>query len=223
MMKNVYVFLIFKLITNIAGVAAILFLSAGTFFYPEGQLFTGLLVAAAAVYAVWMLCKHPKLLKQRLLYRETNPVQQLVIGLCLIICVATLSLAGLTHRFGWYSLPQWRYGVSVAAFGFAAVLLRRVIRENAFLTSEITVQEEQTVISTGPYKRVRHPMYTAMLLFLLSAVVALGSIAACCMAVCFLPVLVLRIRNEEQVLTRELPGYSDYLQRVRYRLIPFIW
>ena len=222
-MKHIYLLLAAKMISNIAGVGIILFVSAGTLHYPTGWIFIALLVAAALIYVHLMLKTQPQLLEKRLIYRENNLCQQIVIFSSLLICIAMLCLTGLSFRYGWYSFPAYRYIVSGAIAIPAALLLRRVMKENAFLTSEITVQEDQRVIQTGPYGLIRHPMYTAMWLLSLAGAIALGSVWSLLGPLLFLPVLILRVCNEEKLLMRQLPGYWEYTQKTKYRLIPFIW
>lgn len=220
---NVYFFLAIKLITNLGGVAAILFLSAGTFSYPIGWLFVVLSIIIALVYVVVMLCKYPALLKKRLIYKENNFRQQIVIVTSLIISIMILCSAGLSFRFNWICLPDERLVVSVALFVCASYIYANVIRVNSFLTSEITVQNEQEVIQSGPYRFVRHPMYSAMVLFMLAAAILLGSVLSIAVSILFFPVLILRIQNEEQILKKDLPGYIEYTQKVKYKLIPYFW
>ena len=222
-LKKICLLLTLKLISNITGVAIILFFSAGKLHYKTSLVFVILFTICALLYAIVMLFKHPDLLKKRLIYKENNTYQQIVIVLSLIICIAILLAAGFTYRNDWLCLPVQRYYVSVGLFIVATTLYFNVIKENLYLTSEITVQDGQRVIQTGPYKIVRHPMYTAMILFMLSADFVLGSILSLVLSLLFIPVLIMRIINEEKMLKQELTGYIDYTKKVKYRLIPYLW
>lgn len=222
-MKRIYLFLTFKIITNITGVALILFSSAGTLYYPSGWILIGLLIIAIFIYIPYMLRKYPELLKKRLIYKEKNVCQQIVILLSLVTLIAMLCTAGFSFRYNWWYLSVQRYFVSLVIVCLAAILFFHVIRENSFLTSEITVQEDQTVIQSGPYRIVRHPMYAAMLLFLIATDLILGSILPLLVSTFFIPILILRILNEEKMLNQKLAGYKEYTQKVKYRIIPFVW
>lgn len=221
--KKYILFLLVKIITNISGAALILFLSAGTVFYTEGWFFIGAICVAAVAYSGFMFIKYPELFKKRLLYKEHNTVQQLAIVLFLLVVVGMLVSAGLTFRLGLYVLPRFRFAVCAVLSVLAAILYLNVIRYNEYLTSEITVRASQAVVANGPYAVVRHPMYAAMLLFVLAGNLYFGGVLSLISVMLFIPVLMLRILNEEKILCRDLCGYAEYKNKVRYRLIPFIW
>ena len=170
-----------------------------------------------------MLAKNPQLLQSRLKAKESRREQDMVVKLSGLMFIAGFVVAGLDFRFGWLPLPLWINWVAAALFLLAYMLYAEVLRENAFLSRTIEVQENQTVVDTGLYGIVRHPMYSATLLLFLSMPLVLGSVLS---LLCFLPypiLIVKRLQNEEQLLEAELKGYKAYKQKVKYRLLPGIW
>jgi protein-S-isoprenylcysteine O-methyltransferase Ste14 len=146
-----------------------------------------------------------------------------VILLSGLLFLAAFVLAGLNFRFGWIVMPTWAVWASAALFLLAYALYAEVLRENTWLSRTIRVQEEQTVVDTGLYGIVRHPMYGATVLLFLSMPVVLGSPFSCVIMLAYLPLIAKRVHNEEAVLARELEGYAAYLDRVRWRLVPYVW
>ena len=170
-----------------------------------------------------MMRKNPDLLKKRLQAKETQSEQSTVVKLSGLMFLAGFIVAGLDFRFQWLPLPGWVPYAAAAAFLLAYLLYAEVLRENTYLSRTIEVQEGQKVIDTGLYGIVRHPMYSATLLLFLSMPLVLGSLLS---FLCFLAyplIIAKRILNEEEVLKAGLPGYAEYLQRVKWRLIPLIW
>ena len=170
-----------------------------------------------------MMKKNPELLKKRLNVKEEQSEQRSVILFSGIMFLAAFISAGLSFRFGWLMLP---FPVSIAAaalFLAAYALYAEVLRENTYLSRTIEVQEDQKVIDTGLYGIVRHPMYMVTVLLFLAMPLVLGSVISFVIMLAYIPLIVKRIRNEEQVLEKGLPGYSEYMKKVKYRLIPFIW
>lgn len=212
-----------KFCGGFVAVAALLFLPAGTFHYWNAWLFMGILFVPMAIAGVVLLRKSPALLIKRLSTKEQETEQKAVIALSSLMFVGGFVVAALDFRFGWSYVPVWAV---IAAAGMLLIgygLFAEVLRENAYLSRVVEVQENQTVIDTGLYGMVRHPMYFATLLLYLSMPIVLGSLWAFLVFLMYPLLLVKRIRNEEALLEKELTGYREYRQKVRYRLIPFIW
>lgn len=204
-------------------VTALLFLPAGSFCYFNGWLFIGLLFVPMLILGAVMLFKAPHLLQKRLNAKETEKTQKGVVALSGILFICGFIVAGLDFRFGWSAVPLWAVIVSSVVLLVSYTLYVEVMRENAYLSRTVEVQEDQIVIDTGLYGIVRHPMYAVTVWLFLSIPVVLGSWWS---LLCFLPyvaVIAVRIRNEEKVLEEGLKGYSEYKKRVKYRLFPFIW
>lgn len=204
-------------------VGALLFLPAGSFLYINAWLFIALLFAPMLLLGAVLLVKAPKLLEKRLNAKETEGAQKGVVAISGLMFVIGFVVAGLDYRFGWSHVPLWAVAVAAVVLLAAYALYAEVMRENAYLSRTIEVQNDQKVVDTGLYGIVRHPMYAATLWLFLAIPLVLGSWWS---LVCFLPyiaVIVVRIRNEEQVLEVGLVGYTAYQKRVRYRLIPFVW
>ena len=170
-----------------------------------------------------MMKKNPNLLKSRLNAKEKQGEQQLVVKMSGLMFLLGFILAGLDFRFGWSQLPQWVNLTAAALLLAAYALYAEVLRENAYLSRTIEVQEGQKVVSTGLYGIVRHPMYAVTLLLFAMMPLVLGSLPALAVMAVYPVLIVVRIVNEEKLLTAELDGYADYKKKVKYRLIPFIW
>lgn len=204
-------------------VAALLFLPAGTLAYPGGWRLIGLLFVPMLILGAVLLVKSPALLEKRLNAKEKEGAQKGVLALSALLFIAGFVVAGLDHRFAWSSVPRWAVILAAAVLLISYALYAEVMRENAYLSRTVEVQQGQRVVDTGLYGIVRHPMYAVTLWLFLSIPVVLGSWWS---LLCFAPyiaLLVLRIRNEEAVLTEGLPGYAEYKKRVKYRLMPFVW
>ena len=203
--------------------AFLLFLPAGTVAYPNGWLFCALLFIPMLILGIVLLKKAPGLLEKRLDTKERETTQKLVTGLCALVFFAGFITAGLDFRFGWSAVPVWITSAASVLFLIAYALYAEVMRENAYLSRTVTVQENQKVIDTGLYGVVRHPMYAATVLLFLMIPLVLGSWTAFAVFLLYVPLIIIRIRNEEAVLEAGLAGYTAYKMRVRYRLIPYIW
>ena len=175
------------------------------------------------IAGIVLIVRQPELLRKRLDAKEQQQEQKWVVALSGLMFIAVFVVAGLSRRFYWYMLPDWAVFVATVVFLAAYALYAEVMRENVWLSRTIEVQENQQVVSPGLYGIVRHPMYSATLLLFLSMPLVLGSPWSFAIMLLYIPIIALRIRNEEQVLERELKGYTEYKQRVKYKLIPFIW
>ena len=214
---------ILKFSAGVALMAALLFLPAGTLDFPGGQLLMAVLFIPMFLAGIVMMLKNPDLLRSRLKAKEKEADQDLVIKLSGLMFLVGFILAGLDFRFGWSNLPGWVSTLGAALFLSAYALFAEVLRENTWLSRTIEVREGQTVVSTGLYGIVRHPMYSATLLLFLSMPLVLGSVPAFLVFLCYPAIIAKRILGEEQVLRRELKGYDEYCDRIRWRLIPFFW
>ena len=212
-----------KFVFGLLLVGLLLFLPAGTFAYWQAWLFIGILFVPMFIAGIVLVVRQPELLRKRLDAKEQQQEQKWVVALSGLMFIAVFVVAGLSHRFGWYMLPDWAVFVATVVFLAAYALYAEVMRENVWLSRTIEVQENQQVVSTGLYGIVRHPMYSATLLLFLSMPLVLASPWSFAIMLLYIPIIALRIRNEEQVLERELKGYTEYKQRVKYKLIPFIW
>lgn len=204
-------------------VGLLIFLPAGTLDFSKGWLLMGLLFGPMFVAGLVMLAKSPAFLEKRLDVKEKRSTQQGVVKLSGLMFIAGFVVAGLDFRFGWSQMPK---AVTVAAsvlFLLAYLLYAEVMRENAYLSRTIQVEEGQTVVSTGLYGIVRHPMYMATLLLFLVMPLVLGSWWALIPFAFYPAIIISRLKDEEELLTRELAGYEEYKEKVKYRIIPFIW
>lgn len=219
--------LFFQAIGKFAGgvilVGLLLFLPAGTFRYWNAWLLMAILFVPMFAAGLVMMRRDPELLKKRLNAKEDEREQREVVALSALMFLAAFLLAGLNFRFGWLRLPDWAVWAASVLFLLAYLMWGEVLRENAWLSRTVEVQEGQCVVDHGLYGVVRHPMYSASVLLFLSMPLVLNSPLSFLVMLCYLPLIAKRIRNEEKLLRKELPGYEEYAERVKYRLIPFIW
>ena len=204
-------------------VGLLLFLPAGTLRYPQAWILIGILFVPMFTAGLIMMKKNPELLKKRLNVREKETEQKEVILFSGLMFLASFILAGFSFRFGWLMLP---FSVSIIAaiiFLAAYALYAEVLRENTYLSRTVEVQEDQKVIDTGLYGIVRHPMYMSTLFLFLAMPLVLGSLISFLIMLLYIPIIAKRIRNEEQVLEEGLQGYTEYKQKVKHKVIPFIW
>lgn len=212
-----------KMLSGMLIVGLVLFLPAGSWNYFNGWLFCGLLFLPMLVLGALLLWKAPALLEKRLNTKEQEKTQMAVVAVSSLLFLAAFVAAGLDFRFGWTHVPIWLVCLAAVLQLAAYGLYAEVMRENAWLSRTVEVQENQKVIDTGLYGIVRHPMYTSTVLLFLAMPLVLGSWVSFAIMLLYPVVIVFRIRNEEQVLEAGLAGYREYKQRVRCRLLPFIW
>lgn len=212
-----------KFLAGLLLVGLLLFIPAGTFHYWQAWLLIGILFVPMFIAGLVMLRKNPQLLQKRLNAREEQAEQKEVILLSGLMFLAAFILAGLNARFGWIVLPGWVSYAAAVLFLLAYLLYAEVLRENAYLSRTIEVQENQHVIDTGLYGVVRHPMYMSTLALFLMMPLVLGSAISFAVMLFYIPIIAKRIRNEEKVLEGGLAGYIAYKQKVRYKVIPFVW
>lgn len=223
MTSKLFIQAITKFLLGVVLVGLFIFLPAGTFSYFNGWLFMGILFVPMFFAGIVMMLKNPDLLKKRLNAKEKQEEQSLVVKLSGLMFLAGFIVAGLGCRFHWYTLPKSVVMIATVVFLIAYILYAEVLRENTYLSRTIEVQENQKVIDTGLYGIVRHPMYSVTLLLFLSMPLVLGSIFSFLIFLAYPFIIGKRIKHEEEFLEKELEGYREYKQKVKYRLIPFIW
>lgn len=204
-------------------VGLLIFLPAGTLYYTGGWLFLGLLFVPMLIAGFVMLFKSPEFLAKRLDAKEKQATQKGVLAFSGLMFIGGFVVAGLDHRFGWSHMPAWVTITASVLFLAAYALYAEVMRENAYLSRTIKVEEGQKVVDTGLYGIVRHPMYMATVLLFLMMPIVLGSWYALIVFAFYPAIIIVRLKDEEELLSRELPGYTEYKQRVKYRLLPFLW
>ena len=212
-----------KYVAGLLLVGLLLFLPAGSFRYWNGWLFLGLLFVPMLLLGIVLLVRSPELLEKRLNAKEKEGTQRGVVALSAVLFIAGFVVAGLGFRFGWFALPAWLVIAASVILLLSYALYAEVMRENAYLSRTVEVQKEQKVISTGLYGVVRHPMYLATLFMFLPLPLILGSFWGLIPFALYPAAIIVRILNEEKILSDGLSGYKEYKNKVRYRLIPFIW
>lgn len=223
MTKELFFQAISKFALGLILIALLLFLPAGTLRYWNGWLLIAILFVPMFFAGIVMMLRNPELLRKRLNAKEDEAEQKTVIFLSGIMFLLAFVTAGLNFRFGWIVMPRWTAWIAAGVFLAAYLMYAEVLRENAYLSRTIEVQEYQKVIDTGLYGIVRHPMYAATVILFPSMGLVLGSPVSFLILLFYLPIIAKRIRNEEAVLARGLEGYQAYREKVRYKVIPFIW
>ena len=223
MTAKLFVQAILKFTMGVVLVGLLIFLPAGTWNYPGGWLLMGILFVPMFLAGIVMMWKNPDLLRSRLNAKEKQMEQSRVVELSGLMFLGGFIVAGLDFRFGWLPLPKAVSMVGAAAFLIAYGLYGEVLRENTYLSRTIEVQENQKVIDTGLYGIVRHPMYSATVLLFLSMPLVLGSLISLVIFLAYPFLIAQRIKHEEAFLEKELAGYRAYKEKVKFRLIPYVW
>ena len=212
-----------KFLFGLIIVSLLLFIPSGTLDYFNGWLFIALLFIPMFVVGIIIFIKSPELLKRRLNAKEEENEQKLVILISGIIFLLAFIIAGLNFRFGWFKLPEMVISIASIIFLLSYIMYGEVLRENMYLSRTVEVSENQKVIDSGLYSLVRHPMYTSTIFLFLSMPLILNSIFSFLIMLIYPIIIFFRIKNEEEVLENELEGYKEYKEKVKYKLIPFIF
>ena len=222
---NIKLFLqaIIKFLLGVLIIGILLFIPAGTIEYWNAWLLMGLLFIPMFIVGIILMIKNPDLLRKRLNAKEKEKSQKKVIALSGLMFILGFIIAGLNYRYKWIELPNIVIIIASITFTLSYILYGEILRENTYLSRTIEVQENQKVIDTGLYGTVRHPMYAATILLFLSIPLVLGSIISFFIFLIYPIIIAFRIKNEEKVLERELEGYREYKNKVKYKIIPFIW
>ncbi len=223
MTKGLLFQVISRVVFGAVVIGLLLFIPAGTILYWNAWLLMGILFVPMLFMGIIMIYKNPELLKKRLNAKEEQSEQKLVIKLSGLMFILGLVSAGLDFRYGWIDLPDRISWVAAFLFLLAYLLYAEVMRENIYLSRIIEVQESQKVIDTGLYGIIRHPMYAATVILFLSMPLVLGSLVSMAIFLVYPFIIAKRIRNEENLLEKELDGYNEYKRKVKYKLIPFVW
>lgn len=223
MKSNLFFQALTKFLLGVIILGLLIFLPAGSLHYWQGWLLMGILFVPMFIAGLVMMVKNPELLQKRLNAKEQEKEQKTVVALSGLLFVAAFIVAGLNWRFQWLLLPNWVVWVAAALFLVCYGLYAEVLRENTYLSRTIEVQEHQKVVDTGLYGVVRHPMYMATTILFLMMPLVLASLFSFLIMLLYLPLIAKRIRNEEAVLEQGLEGYTEYKQRVKYKVFPFVW
>lgn len=223
MNKSLLVQALAKFMAGIILMGLLIFIPAGSVWYWQGWLLMGVLFVPMLTVGSVLVVKSPELLRKRLKSKEETKEQKAVVAISGLLFVAAFIMAGLNWRFDWLILPDWAVWAAAGVFLLSYILYAEVLRENAYLSRVIEIQEGQKVIDTGLYGIVRHPMYMATTLLFLAMPLVLGSLISFVIMFGYIPAILKRIKSEEALLQEGLEGYADYMKHVRYRLVPFIW
>ena len=212
-----------KFIFGLIIICILLFIPAGTIDYPNGWLFIALLFIPMFIAGIIIFFKSPELLKRRLNAKEEQDEQKIVLLASGIMFILAFALAGLNFRFEWNKLPTEVIIIASIIFLLAYIMYGEVLRENEYLSRTVEVSDNQKVVDDGLYGLVRHPMYTSTIFLFLSMPLVLNSIFSFIVMLVYPMIIIFRIRNEEELLENELIGYKEYKEKVKYKLIPYIW
>ena len=214
---------IIKFALGVLITGTLLFIPANTIYYWNGWLFMELLFVPMFIVGIILMLKNPELLKKRLNAKENENEQKQVVVFSGLMFLVGFIIAGLNYKYNWIIIPNIVVIVSSILFILAYILYAEVLRENTYLSRTIEVQENQKVIDTGLYGIVRHPMYAVTILLFLTMPLILGSAQSFIIFLVYPIIISKRIKNEEKILEKELLGYTEYKNKVKYKVIPFIW
>ena len=212
-----------KFISGVIILGLLLFLPAWTIFWVNAWIFMALLFIPMFLALILMYFKEPELLKNRLKSKENQTEQKNVIIYSAVMFLAAFIIAGLNYNFKWVELPKFFVILGIVVFILSYLMFGEVLRENKYLSRTVEVQEGQNVVDTGLYGIIRHPMYSSTIFLFLSMPLILGSPLSFLIMIFYIPIIVKRIENEEMVLEKELNGYKNYKEKVKYKIIPYIW
>ena len=212
-----------KFLAGVLMISLLLFIPAGTLYYPKAWLLLGVMFVPMLILGIILMVKSPELLAKRLNSKEKENTQKTVVALSLLMFIAGFVVSALDFRFSWFPMPDFVSYIAAVIFILGYAIYGEVMRENAYLSRTVEVQENQKVIDTGLYGIVRHPMYTSTLLIFLSVPLILGSLIGGVVFFAYPFIIGGRIINEEKILTDGLDGYAEYKKKVKWRMIPFIW
>ena len=221
--KKLFIQAIGKFFSGIFMLSLLLLLPAGTVFYWNAWLLIGILFIPMFIVGIILMFSNPELLRKRLKVKEKETEQKSVIISGGLMFICGFIVAGLDYRYQWSVLPKWFVIVATVIFFAGYLMYAEVLRENRYLSRTVEIQESQKVIDTGLYAIVRHPMYTSTILLFLSLPLVLGSLSSFVIFLMYPLIVIKRIKNEEEVLEKGLAGYSDYKNRIKYKVIPFVW
>ena len=221
--KKLFIEAILKFLLGVVVIGMLVFVPAGTLSYVNGWIFMGILFVPMFFAGLVMMAKSPNLLRSRLKAKEKEKDQSIVIKLSGLMFLVGFIVAGLNYRFGWHVLSLRTSIIAAIVFLISYLLYAEVLRENAYLSRTIEVQENQKVVDTGLYGIVRHPMYSATIILFLSMPIVLGSVISFVIFLVYPIIIAMRIKGEEAFLEKELEGYKEYKNKVKYRMLPFIW
>lgn len=221
--KNIFIKVVIRFVFAILFIGVLLFVPAGTFHYFNGWLFMAGLFIPMMIILGYLLLHDPELLEKRMKMKEKEKEQKRYIRISLLLYLAAYVVPGLDYRFHWSEVPLWLVFLSFVIMIGGYFMFIAVMLQNRYASRVVEIQQEQQLIDTGLYAIVRHPMYLAATILFFASVLVLGSWYAL-LPMAAIPVLLgYRIKNEEKVLINGLPGYTEYMQKVRYRMVPFVW
>jgi protein-S-isoprenylcysteine O-methyltransferase Ste14 len=226
MNKNLYIRVAIQLLLFPIFMGALIFLPAGTLDYWEAWVFAAVFFACNVAITIWLMIKDPKLLERRMRAgpaAEKEPAQKIIMVIAMLAFAGSCLIPALDHRFEWSDVPISIVILGNILIGLSYIVFYFVFRENTYGAATIQVEKNQRVISTGPYAMVRHPMYIGAIILMLGMPLALGSWWGLLMFILGVAGIIWRILDEERFLSRNLAGYTEYKNQVRYRLIPFVW